>query len=177
MCIRDRYQRRVRGPTRTMLGFRDVFDQIDSDQDGSITRGEFQKALCGRRKEKFRAIFDAHDVGWKDVFQKMDSDRNGTVSFEEFRTALEECLIAAEENMIAEAEEDMAESRASKVAKIIAARFKVDASTLTEESKLGEMGDLSDLMSVLMNEFGCFMSRRDCETFGSLVRFIDENAM
>ena len=39
-----------------MIGFRDIFQQIDSDGDGEITKREFQRALCGKRKDKFRCV-------------------------------------------------------------------------------------------------------------------------
>ena len=49
-----------------MSDFPDLFTEIDGDNDGVITKNEFQ-----------RQIFDSHGVSWRDVPNLLDQDRSG----------------------------------------------------------------------------------------------------
>jgi hypothetical protein len=61
-----------------------LFNEIDLDGDGSISRSEFQKACTGKRKDTIRDMFEARNLDWKAVFKKTDTDHNGQISLDEF---------------------------------------------------------------------------------------------
>jgi hypothetical protein len=66
---------------------REVFDAIDLNNDGVISKDEFKKAFTGRRKAELRGKFDAVGVSWKQVFDAMDNDKSGAIDFKEFERA------------------------------------------------------------------------------------------
>jgi len=62
-----------------------VFNTIDMDQNGLISKGEFQKAFTGKRKPELIAMMSNVGVGWKEVFQLMDKDSSGEIDLSEFQ--------------------------------------------------------------------------------------------
>eukprot|EP00656_Telonema_subtile_P009297 TRINITY_DN1436_c0_g2_i3.p1 TRINITY_DN1436_c0_g2~~TRINITY_DN1436_c0_g2_i3.p1 ORF type:complete len:170 (-),score=75.88 TRINITY_DN1436_c0_g2_i3:145-654(-) len=86
MCIRDRYQRRVRGlSTSTMAEMseqqknecREAFDLFDTDGSGTIDAKELKVAM--------RALgFEPKKEEIKKMVNDLDRDGDGTVDFDEF---------------------------------------------------------------------------------------------
>eukprot|EP00658_Telonema_sp_P-2_P034404 TRINITY_DN2511_c0_g1_i2.p1 TRINITY_DN2511_c0_g1~~TRINITY_DN2511_c0_g1_i2.p1 ORF type:complete len:142 (+),score=45.91 TRINITY_DN2511_c0_g1_i2:145-570(+) len=108
------YQRRVRGPTKFNMDapkeetaaltrtpsmewtLEELFQDIDTDHDGQISKEEFRDAFTGRRAVRLReklAVAAAFGCGsedpeaWMDVFRRLDSDASESVSLEEFTMA------------------------------------------------------------------------------------------
>eukprot|EP00658_Telonema_sp_P-2_P007190 TRINITY_DN1267_c0_g1_i12.p1 TRINITY_DN1267_c0_g1~~TRINITY_DN1267_c0_g1_i12.p1 ORF type:complete len:197 (-),score=99.90 TRINITY_DN1267_c0_g1_i12:297-854(-) len=91
MCIRDRYQRRVRGLNSStmvkkrqvqiseddMRQFKEAFELFDTDQSGTIDGSELKFCM--------QALgFDPSPYEIKEMLEKIDQDGNATVEFEEF---------------------------------------------------------------------------------------------
>eukprot|EP01089_Gocevia_fonbrunei_P021789 TRINITY_DN858_c0_g1_i1.p1 TRINITY_DN858_c0_g1~~TRINITY_DN858_c0_g1_i1.p1 ORF type:complete len:177 (-),score=46.66 TRINITY_DN858_c0_g1_i1:103-633(-) len=98
MCIRDRYQRRVRGTCYFMMSkptvvtaesltadqraeFEEVFKLFDKDGDGEITAAELGFALKSLGQEP-----SEQEV--RDLIHEVDSDGNGRIDFTEFLTMM-----------------------------------------------------------------------------------------
>jgi len=71
-------------PNHQVAAIEQLFKEVDTDNDGSISPGELKKALTGRRKEKLRSMFGALNLDWKDVFIQLDTDVSGKISLKEF---------------------------------------------------------------------------------------------
>jgi hypothetical protein len=67
-------------PTNPQDALKDLFSQIDSDDDGSISKSEFESAL-GAGGTNLAAA--------DDVFGKLDSNGDGSVSLDEMKNALQ----------------------------------------------------------------------------------------
>ena len=67
---------------------RALFELLDRDGDGSISRHEFHKALTGKRKKQLREMLGADGQSWTMVLQRIDTDHNGSVGFQEFTAAV-----------------------------------------------------------------------------------------
>ena len=49
-----------------------------------ISKSEFQKALTGMDKARYREALAAVGVNWSDVFEALDENKDDLISFEEF---------------------------------------------------------------------------------------------
>eukprot|EP00656_Telonema_subtile_P027117 TRINITY_DN2911_c0_g1_i2.p1 TRINITY_DN2911_c0_g1~~TRINITY_DN2911_c0_g1_i2.p1 ORF type:complete len:216 (-),score=49.00 TRINITY_DN2911_c0_g1_i2:526-1173(-) len=85
MCIRDRYQRRVRGTSVQLMACEELFQQIDCDGDGTITKTEFHHALTGKRKQRLRQMFSSSGLDWRDVYGCLGADSNQGMGLKEFQ--------------------------------------------------------------------------------------------
>merc|ERR1712166_171427 len=63
-----------------------IFDTIDIDDDQTITKAEYNRALTGRKKTKIRKMMTDAGLDWKEVFMGISehSDRYGNLSREAF---------------------------------------------------------------------------------------------
>merc|ERR1712166_57094 len=61
-----------------------IFDTIDIDDDQTITKAEYNRALTGRKKTKIRKMMTDAGLDWKEVFMGISehSDRYGNLSRE-----------------------------------------------------------------------------------------------
>jgi calcium-dependent protein kinase len=80
--------------TQEVVKLRQVFDQYDTTNDGTITMEEFRKAL-----EEYKYS----DEELETFFDKMDLDKNGFIQYTEFLAATLETLGNVEENQLADA--------------------------------------------------------------------------
>eukprot|EP00658_Telonema_sp_P-2_P080734 TRINITY_DN80_c0_g1_i8.p1 TRINITY_DN80_c0_g1~~TRINITY_DN80_c0_g1_i8.p1 ORF type:complete len:289 (-),score=107.37 TRINITY_DN80_c0_g1_i8:177-1043(-) len=87
MCIRDRYQRRVRGDTTNNMAdqlteeqiaeFKEAFSLFDKDGDGTITTKELGTVMRSLGQNPTQAEL-------QDLINEVDADGSGTIDFPEF---------------------------------------------------------------------------------------------
>ena len=103
------HSERIREPEAAKLAqITELFGQIDQDGDGLIDRGEFHKAMTGKRKQQLRALLKVQETetvvwynrdgdvrwdertgeDWKAVLKRIDADHDGKVDIQEFITAI-----------------------------------------------------------------------------------------
>ena len=62
----------------------ELFDRMDSNRDGAISKKEFKAAFTGKYKAKYEHLLGAIGLGWRDVFARLDVDCNESLDFAEF---------------------------------------------------------------------------------------------
>ena len=68
------------------------FKIIDTDDDGFVSRKEFQDAMVfGKHADQLHAAFGAAGASWKKLFGWLDSDRDGLITFDDFCRGVEHC--------------------------------------------------------------------------------------
>jgi len=67
---------------------KELFDALDSNNDGVVSAAEFHRGMTGKRKVELRKLLSAEGKSWKVVLAKIDMDHNGEISFTEFVKAV-----------------------------------------------------------------------------------------
>ena len=77
---RKRTKSRISDTGRLIRDLRQVFNQWDVDQSGSLDFSEFQRGFLAAGIES---------TDWDKLFAKLDADKDASISFEEFETNLD----------------------------------------------------------------------------------------
>ena len=78
---RDKLQRQ-KGVAHPILV--ELFDRMDANKDGLISKGEFANAFTGQYRAKYEHLLGAIGLEWQSVFASLDDDCNDVIDFEEF---------------------------------------------------------------------------------------------
>lgn len=79
---------------------RTVFDTIDRDKSGTISRGEFRRALTEAQDMGKKLAEDGSNPDMKALFEALDVDGNGQISVEEFFNGVNGTLHDSEGNLL-----------------------------------------------------------------------------
>jgi len=69
---------------RLMEGLRELFDEIDDDQSGTITWGEFEKHVTGPEVSAYMRALDLEATQVEGLFKLLDANREGYVDIDDF---------------------------------------------------------------------------------------------